>query len=1197
MNHARKSFIFSALCTAVCALSLNAVAALSPSGDTTGAADYAAITQAVAGGGTVELDEGTFYVNAQITLSSAVTLKGAGRDLTTIRQTVTKAKTSGLIQRVVYMNHASALLRDVTISGGYAYAGGANVSNNGTAILIDTNGGSVLDCRVTDNYMGMNVYSAVYLNSANAFVGRTIIDNNKSLNTYDNKYGFPGTGAYVKNGRLESCLIFGNENEAYSRGGSMPAVAAEGGAVVNCTIVNNSGVNGSGAKASSNGRFYNCIIYGNVKKFTNGTYTGSADWDGTEANFISCLFTDPDFKDEENGDYHLKTSSAARENGNNTDIVISDSYDLGGVQKLVRNGLTDIGCYQYVDDGEKSCEIQLGALNTVIGRPVSLTAVVDGVNPADCDFTWTAGDKNASGVSTTISFSETGTYTVSLVVTEKSGVAEVFNLSAEDQITVYPMTVNVGLSDNLAAAIANQVDGQTFMLAPGEHVINNELTLSAGITVQGAGRDLTTVRMQSGQYKRVFHLNNADAVVKDMTIADGGCNSANNNVGSYHGGGVWIDTLGGTVENCRIIGCQTGMNGCGMAVYCQSSSGLISQCVITNNFSANKFPSGGAVTMTGGKIRYCLIADNVLSDGTSRNAYYPGGVSISNGARMYNCTVVNNHGRGLGGVSAAGTAECIFNSIIYGNTPATHYGDDLADFNGNASCCTASLVSPSESPIVNKETRDYHLCNGSAAIGQGTWYDWMNGSNDLEGMALESPADIGCYKFVQSESFNCIMKESAAITFPGKSVQFTAELDNGIDAGDYEFAWTFGPLASAVQNPVMTFYTLGTYDVKLVITKKDGGQKVFEETKNAWLSVHEQTVTLATTDDVLSAFSQLVDGQLVEFGEGVFEVTNEIVISAAVTVSGQGWNKTTLLRTGAAKSRVVRVCNAGAVLKKVSVIGGKFDTSVTGNGAGVLITAGTVVDCRIALNNGGMNGKGDGVSVEGKNAHLTCSYIEYNTNTVLGARGGGGVYVASGKVDNCLVRGNYIKEHNAQYDYASGSGILADGGEVENCTVIGNYGLAGGLAASGSAIVRNCISIGNTLWPRNERPTKENGVDRVYPESEFESLDWSGSSPCFANCLFPDLQSLDDSVKAPNSTCVVGDPLFSDPANLDFHLQKESPAVNAGAGNASMLSVTDLDGRPRVKHVRHRDNGDIYYVDIGCYERPYGAGGTVLMVK
>ncbi|HUS59215.1 MAG TPA: DUF1565 domain-containing protein, partial [Planctomycetota bacterium] len=81
------------------------------------------------------------------------------------------------------------------------------------------------------------------------------------------------------------------------------------------------------------------------------------------------------------------------------------------------------------------------------------------------------------------------------------------------------------------------------------------------------------------------------------------------------------------------------------------------------------------------------------------------------------------------------------------------------------------------------------------------------------------------------------------------------------------------------------------------------------------------------------------------------------------------------------------------------------------------------------------------------------------------------------------------------------------------------------------------------------------------------------------------------------------DPLYEDPENFDFHLQRTSPLVDAG-NNAYVtwtypnpedpenpLPPVDLDGLPRI--LDGDDGDEIETVDIGCYELQPPAGAVI----
>jgi len=165
------------------------------------------------------------------------------------------------------------------------------------------------------------------------------------------------------------------------------------------------------------------------------------------------------------------------------------------------------------------------------------------------------------------------------------------------------------------------------------------------------------------------------------------------------------------------------------------------------------------------------------------------------------------------------------------------------------------------------------------------------------------------------------------------------------------------------------------------------------------------------------------------------------------------------------------------------------------------------------------------------------------TNNAARVTGGAAAFA---NLVNCLVARNSAPE---------GGGTT--GGTVVNCTIVGNTsttsgsisGLAGGINGSTAA---NCIIVSNTA---------------SFGDNNYNYNFGSGGDSLSYCCTFPQPNN-----QGPGNISV--DPALVNYAGADYHLQSNSPCINAGL-NASISATNDLDGNPRVA------GGT---VDIGTYE-------------
>ena len=233
-------------------------------------------------GMSVVLDEGTHKVFETVSIPNGVTVKGAGRDKTTIRA-------EQAFYPVVRINGAGTVLQDATISNGRM---SESWKSEPVGVLIGDDGGTMADCRVTDcsNNGNWRVHGAVKMTGSGALVTRCLIDGNTMV--VGNPIGQNTSGGiHATAGRIENCVITNNIGMAYN-GANASGLYLEGSVVVlNCTVLDNrmgNGFEGGGVQAANAlAVVRNCIIDGNLSgDGTETTYFGNA------ASFSYCLSSD-----------------------------------------------------------------------------------------------------------------------------------------------------------------------------------------------------------------------------------------------------------------------------------------------------------------------------------------------------------------------------------------------------------------------------------------------------------------------------------------------------------------------------------------------------------------------------------------------------------------------------------------------------------------------------------------------------------------------------------------------------------------------------------------------------------------------------------------------------------------------------------------------------------------------------------------
>jgi hypothetical protein len=169
---------------------------------------------------------------------------------------------------------------------------------------------------------------------------------------------------------------------------------------------------------------------------------------------------------------------------------------------------------------------------------------------------------------------------------------------------------------------------------------------------------------------------------------------------------------------------------------------------------------------------------------------------------------------------------------------------------------------------------------------------------------------------------------------------------------------------------------------------------------------------------------------------------------------------------------------------------------------------------------------------------------------------GGGAYHSI--LINCVITTNSAG--------VSGGGAYAS--IITNCLLVANSGYQGGGAFGGQLV--NCTIVSNTaslsaggLLTEGLTTTVFNSI--VYLNSAPTAPNYQSSSPLSHCCTTP---------LPAGPANFTNNPALVNAASGDFHLQANSPCINAGI-NSAVASSTDLDGSPRIA------GGT---VDVGAYE-------------
>jgi len=471
-------------------------------------------------------------------------------------------------------------------------------------------------------------------------------------------------------------------------------------------------------------------------------------------------------------------------------------------------------------------------------------------------------------------------------------------------------TVTVpGDYDDIASALAavdpaseNPID--TISVAAGDYPVTAELVVDKPVKVVGAGRDKTFVWRSdktANVARRVFSINNAAAVVSDVSITNGVASAESNNI-NLGGGGVLIGANGGTLANAIVEKCQLVRKTYGGGVAMVGAAGVVTNCIIRKNLMKDHQVKCAGLAMSAGLLVDSEVSENTMG-GTNGEGLLGMGV-YATGGTISGCTIKDNVSYNNDaptptfkgpGMYVAG-AVTVTNTTISGNVGYDGFGGGIYHASGKL------LVA--DSKIINNRC----------------------------------PSGAGIY----SASGNDLTIERCVIT------NNIGWLDSGEKSPNVYYA--------ANTTPTIVDSTIGRGGTAPVRTAKTYVVSAAAFPDHEPVYPYSSWATAAT--DIQAAVDATDDGGVCTVSNGTYTVYNSVVVDRALTlVSAEGNAVTTICGANdAAKAllpcayRALLVNHAEAVVKGFTLTGGGrtevwagyvsslYGTLLTVGGLGGLVT-------------------------------------------------------------------------------------------------------------------------------------------------------------------------------------------------------------------------------------------------------------------
>jgi len=1042
-------------------------------------------------------------------------------------------------RQVLSISASSTTFDGFTVQNGYSSRGGGVSLGKGVTIS---------NCNINNN-------SASY-RGGGLFCDRAHVLNCKIVNNNSSSYG---GGCWVNRTDLRNCII--THNTAYTGGGlysgELYSDVKNETTVCNCLISNNSTANnggglycyglisiqnstiarnssssqGAGIYNSSDGSSYrvmmtNSIVWGNIREDSlDNIY-------GTVYGFCCAM-------DEERDDYHhvvinnLDNSFSCFVNPSNTagadDATPNTDWHLTEWSPCINRGNNAFVDNTIDLDGMPRIQldtVDLGCYETgwTNHEPNPFKGIVYVTSTGGGTNTGESWENAMSSIQEAVMLAKSRAGIVWVAAGTYYGDTTSTNaFTMADGVNVYGgfsgnESADFDLSQRDFEAHESILDGQNarrVLYQPYHFNVETEwngFTIRNGYAYEnGAGAFLKQrgLLSQCNVQNNVSSSYNGGGVYAELAKVTG-CLIKNNAANYGSGGGLFAD--GANVSDCRIVN-NTANNGAGGGLYATDNA-LIFDCLILNNSSRE---IGGVFAAGGTRIVNCNITNNVSTgyQYVSGMGYvYSGGVKATN-TTVFNCLISNNNGVGL-----FLSNSNVTNSTIVRNATGVASPDDGIVKN--------SIIWGNGTNLIGKVSCSYSAIEGGSA---GENNIVMN--NWVQPLFVNPAQSIGASDTAENADWH-LLYGSPCINH-GSNAFVTEDLDldgvervrrDTVDLGCYESDCYSVPLPE--------------YENIVYVTPAGSGDYSGNSWANAIPSINEATILAKTYGcEVWVAAGTYYGDTTAQYAFTMRDGVNVYggfagnePVGYDLSLRNFETNKTILDGQNFRGVLYSNSCSNRTVWDGFSIENGSnYYNAIS------LYENTELSRCRVSNNGGGQ---------QFSNSIVSKCVFSNNSNYCLS------LYDA--QLLNCLISNNTT------------SGYMIRGyGQIVNSTIVRNTSNYKSLAAPNnkSLSFMNCIVWGNQYgnWY-----SSFNEDSLHYSHSVLENMFIDTDTNIF-NSRSEDLIGFVN----PSLQAGVGDSTD----NVDWHLQSGSVCVNRGDNSFVSDMSKDIEGHPRIKHDT---------VDLGCYE-------------